>query len=181
MTPTNHIVIPKDICVEVLPSNWHQILGRVRKSACTTCCPADPADPSRRIGCNQTDERTWKCNYCHRNNLPCSWAAGKLRCKKNGVLIATKNDTAAAKKGLGQEPPARTTRATHVEVSKQLSMNNEFSVSGEHTRGGLRNSTTTAYLTGDLQRATTSSRPSRARRASGRSGDDTNEVCDYLN
>ena len=90
VTPTNHIVVPKDIRVEVLPSNWHQILGRVRKSACTTCCPADPADPSRRIGCNQTDERTWKCNYCHRNNLPCSWAAGKLRRKKTVCLLQLK-------------------------------------------------------------------------------------------
>lgn len=78
VTPNNRIVVPKDVDPRFLPDNWRETLQNIRKSACRTCSPVDPADPSRRRRCNQTEENTWKCNYCRRYELECSWAAGKL-------------------------------------------------------------------------------------------------------
>ena len=160
MTPLNHLVVPRDMHVEVLPTNWRQVLERIRKTACKTCCPANPADPSRRIGCNQTDKKTWKCNYCHCNNLPCSWAAGKLLRQNKKVCIMTNNNTAAAKKALGNEPPMHAPRAIQENVSNHASANDMASQGG------------------GIQQTTTSSSPSWARPARDQSGGDTNEVCD---
>ncbi|KAI1793220.1 hypothetical protein LXA43DRAFT_1059934 [Ganoderma leucocontextum] len=92
VTPSKHIITLKGLWVDVL-NNWQKTLKQIRKKACTTCNPADPTDPGRRLGCNQSDEGTWKCSHCYRNELPCSWAID------------------ASKLGLGYEPPLQAKRA----------------------------------------------------------------------
>lgn len=70
--PHRNLVLPTGLREERLPADFRDALLRIRKEPCATCVK------TKRPGCTQSMNGTWKCLHCYNTNRLCTWKDGKL-------------------------------------------------------------------------------------------------------